>query len=293
MTFDELLAALAEFDPVPEQALAYALEHWDDLAPRFRGLLHAYVDGSDVSERTEMALYSIVHLQGEKADTGSFPDLCRLGEINDKVDSIFGPDAIALSYLSILCSTFDGDPRPLLRLIDCETASDDTRCEALLVLAYLTCTNQCPERVAYDYLSALPARLDQDAAAQIWFGFAKTVAALGFAGLAGAAEGAFDRAQIDDLIYTKAEFWRELRESQASGRELADPDWDRFRPFGSAVGHLSDLMSDSGLDGPAFEAEPFIQEPIRNPLRTVGRNDPCPCGSGKKYKKCCLQAGPA
>jgi len=24
--------------------------------------------------------------------------------------------------------------------------------------------------------------------------------------------------------------------------------------------------------------------------RNVGRNDPCPCGSGRKYKKCCLQA---
>lgn len=23
-------------------------------------------------------------------------------------------------------------------------------------------------------------------------------------------------------------------------------------------------------------------------MRKVGRNDPCPCGSGKKYKKCCL-----
>lgn len=23
-------------------------------------------------------------------------------------------------------------------------------------------------------------------------------------------------------------------------------------------------------------------------MRTVGRNDPCPCGSGKKYKRCCL-----
>jgi len=21
---------------------------------------------------------------------------------------------------------------------------------------------------------------------------------------------------------------------------------------------------------------------------TVGRNEPCPCGSGKKYKKCCM-----
>ncbi len=24
--------------------------------------------------------------------------------------------------------------------------------------------------------------------------------------------------------------------------------------------------------------------------RKVGRNDPCPCGSGKKYKKCCLKS---
>jgi uncharacterized protein YecA (UPF0149 family) len=25
-------------------------------------------------------------------------------------------------------------------------------------------------------------------------------------------------------------------------------------------------------------------------MANVGRNDPCPCGSGKKYKKCCLLA---
>ncbi len=25
------------------------------------------------------------------------------------------------------------------------------------------------------------------------------------------------------------------------------------------------------------------------PGPNVGRNDPCPCGSGKKYKKCCLK----
>ena len=22
---------------------------------------------------------------------------------------------------------------------------------------------------------------------------------------------------------------------------------------------------------------------------SIGRNEPCPCGSGKKYKKCCMQ----
>jgi hypothetical protein len=28
-------------------------------------------------------------------------------------------------------------------------------------------------------------------------------------------------------------------------------------------------------------------------MAKIGRNDPCPCGSGKKYKKCCLQHQPA
>jgi hypothetical protein len=26
-------------------------------------------------------------------------------------------------------------------------------------------------------------------------------------------------------------------------------------------------------------------------LATIARNDPCPCGSGEKYKKCCLKSG--
>ena len=32
-------------------------------------------------------------------------------------------------------------------------------------------------------------------------------------------------------------------------------------------------------------------DPIRNRGMRVGRNDPCPCGSGKKYKSCCMRRG--
>ena len=28
-------------------------------------------------------------------------------------------------------------------------------------------------------------------------------------------------------------------------------------------------------------------QPVVNSTRKVGRNEPCPCGSGKKYKQCC------
>ena len=29
-------------------------------------------------------------------------------------------------------------------------------------------------------------------------------------------------------------------------------------------------------------------ETVKNPHKNIGRNDPCHCGSGKKFKKCCL-----
>ena len=40
-------------------------------------------------------------------------------------------------------------------------------------------------------------------------------------------------------------------------------------------------------DGVPVEARPVVRE---NPK--VGRNDPCPCGSGRKFKKCCGEISP-
>ncbi|BCO09158.1 hypothetical protein GF1_15340 [Desulfolithobacter dissulfuricans] len=37
---------------------------------------------------------------------------------------------------------------------------------------------------------------------------------------------------------------------------------------------------------PTAESEKPDQTP--NKSKKVGRNESCPCGSGKKYKKCCL-----
>jgi preprotein translocase subunit SecA len=46
--------------------------------------------------------------------------------------------------------------------------------------------------------------------------------------------------------------------------------------------------------GPRREASGGVDAAVKTVRRTadkVGRNDPCPCGSGKKYKKCCGAAG--
>jgi len=51
---------------------------------------------------------------------------------------------------------------------------------------------------------------------------------------------------------------------------------------GSAPKKASDVVSEAAA---AAEAQ-VKAKPVRTGPK-VGRNDPCPCGSGKKYKNCC------
>jgi preprotein translocase subunit SecA len=51
--------------------------------------------------------------------------------------------------------------------------------------------------------------------------------------------------------------------------------------------------SRGGEDGVAARPAAPRSEPRAADGQKVGRNDPCPCGSGKKYKKCCLLKGTA
>ena len=51
-----------------------------------------------------------------------------------------------------------------------------------------------------------------------------------------------------------------------------------------------DRFSGSAGGAPRAPSAPEIPQtptPVVRDAPKVGRNDPCPCGSGKKYKKCC------
>jgi len=43
---------------------------------------------------------------------------------------------------------------------------------------------------------------------------------------------------------------------------------------------LTDIARALGAPQPVLVARPSVEK--------IGRNEPCPCGSGLKYKKCCL-----
>jgi hypothetical protein len=79
------------------------------------------------------------------------------------------------------------------------------------------------------------------------------------------------------------------------------PDWEhrgepwRFYARGAILAR-QDHWAEEAERGDLDFDEDYLDEPLHIPLvrdtAKVGRNDPCPCGSGKKYKKCCLPKEP-
>ena len=112
----------------------------------------------------------------------------------------------------------------------------------------------------------------------------------------------------DPLVY--AEALTLIEEHKREGRKAFKSMWERVgqqvtsaifrleKESPAFVGSLWEITSTTHEDaGSVAQYEessgglepgqkPTAVEPIRNAAPKVGRNDPCPCGSGKKYKKC-------
>ncbi|MBI3771478.1 MAG: DUF1186 domain-containing protein [Gammaproteobacteria bacterium] len=112
------------------------------------------------------------------------------------------------------------------------------------------------------------------------------------------------RALLDDLVSRQPErvVYFSADEVQKAYLEMKDqPEWECFKnPWQfydpEAIEKRQQrweeeiIANESGEweeDDWDFDADVFT--PYMREIPKTGRNDPCPCGSGKKYKKCCLQ----
>ena len=78
-------------------------------------------------------------------------------------------------------------------------------------------------------------------------------------------------------------FMEHLRQSMMRAREVGPESQPQQQ---QAPRVAAQQQSSQGGDSPADEG-PRITIPLKREIPKVGRNDPCPCGSGKKYKACC------
>jgi uncharacterized protein len=275
--------ALAADEP-PNDALRWALLHWDEAAPDFVRMLEGYADGSDQSDTTTDALFFIIHLFGDKGDPRAYRPLCRLMLDEDRLTAVLGYTACVGSLKGVLIKCFDGDAAPLRQVIESTDAESITRGEALLALAWLARDGRYPEQEFRDYFQHLSREMKPRETDYIWYNLVVVAAILGYREFAAESAKLMDAGLVPEEWLTAAEFPDLLASGDAVGKQglLAE----EVAPFDDAIASLADWPWDDHDD----DGEDEVPEPYVNPLRHVGRNDPCPCGSGKKFKNCHLVA---
>jgi hypothetical protein len=283
---------------LPREAMRWALDHWDEVAPGLLEVLERFADGTDRSEEATGAAFFILHLAAERRETRAFAPLCRLLKDAEALEEVLG-DGVTTTLKGILISTYDGDLKALEDVIEAEEADEYARAAALQALAYLTATGRIARDETEAYLRRLVETLQPRHESFVWVGWQAAVALLGLEALAGVVRQAFERGLIDRMVMNYGHFREDLERTLADPERMAGFTQDRIGPLDDAVGELSGwyAFSDAAKQDRARRiarevagTEPWApQLPAVNPYRGVGRNDPCPCGSGKKFKKCCLQ----
>ncbi|MBI4412050.1 MAG: SEC-C domain-containing protein [Deltaproteobacteria bacterium] len=81
------------------------------------------------------------------------------------------------------------------------------------------------------------------------------------------------------------------KEGVQMSERRAQPMREMRTPLGPTPLGRAPAVAEAGQSGPASAIQvgsrpPKKQQTVKHEGPKVGRNDPCPCGSGKKYKKC-------
>ena len=277
---DAIRAFSLASDEPPNAALRWALDHWDQARSRFLEMLEAYTDESDESDTTADALFFIIHLFGDKGDQHAYRPLCRLMLDEDLLVAVLGDTACVETLKGILIKCFDGDATPLRQVIESTEAESITRGEALLALAWLARDGRYPESEFRDYLRHLSREMKPREPDYVWYNLVVVAAILGYQEFAAVSVALIGEGLVPEEWLTAAEFPDLLASGDPIGKQglLAE----EVAPFDDVIAALAEWPWPDDYD------EQVAPEPYVNPLRHIGRNDPCPCGSGKKFKNCHL-----
>jgi hypothetical protein len=295
---------LATARELPRFAITLCTIRYADSGPFLRAALERAASGRLADEEDERLFAHALFIMGGRRDPLGFDLLLRLlRRPQDEVEHLLGK-AVSFDLPRIAASVFNGDTDALFDAIADLHLEAAIRDSLLAAATFLTWDGRIDRERMIAFLRRFDAeRLapDEDLA---WAGWANAVAFLGLRDLEPAVLAAWDRGSIPTEILERDEFIEELERA-----EQAPGDIQRLKD--ALLGYIDDVVAaledywldfddDDVLDHdvlddlqtPAGERFPLNLpgEPAVNPWRHVGRNDPCPCGSGKKAKRCCLAA---
>jgi uncharacterized protein len=303
------LLELATARELPRLALGMCAVRFEESSPALRVLLARAADGEALSDDEVTLLFRGLHILGAARIQAAWPDLLRLLRLPvDTLEDLLG-DVLTETLPRIITGMFNGDADGLLGGIADLRLNESVREAFWKAATFLAWEG----RIERDRMRQFIVRFYEERLAKdwdlAWIGWIDAIAYLGLEDLAPLVERAWNERRVPPGVME----YRDFREDLDRARRSPDDDW-RFTNAG--MGYIEDVVEslewtcedpdedDDEWDDEVWDDEDWENppnalsvredppdapsEPAINPWRDVGRNDPCPCGSGKKFKRCCL-----
>jgi hypothetical protein len=299
MNPNEIMAELSGAEGVfPLDAMEAAVAQREEITPHLLDYLREVIDDPDSDYVEEMGPIIAIYLLSQFRETRAYPLLVEMASLpSERVEMLFG-DFITEGLGRALASVCGGEIGGIQQLIENELADEWTRVAGINALETLLGQGFLSPEALHDYYQILYTKLERVESA-VWEALAYSTATLHFTDLRPEIDRAYADGLIDpsftdpgqiDLLYSKdtdldfQELIVDNPHHQFIDDAIAELEgWAVFNEEEDDDEEFEDFLDD-------FTAPlPPVDEPVVTFMRTgekIGRNEPCPCGSGRKYKQC-------
>ncbi len=302
MSPDEIFEALATAGPgrFPREALIEAVDQREAVTPMLLDELRRQVDAAFVPAMEIQGYWRhlfAIHLLAYFREPAAYPLFVAMGTLpGETLFDVIG-DTVTEGYKGHLAAVCHGDTSGIERLIEDPGLNEYVRTAAIGALEILFAIGELDRGALEEYLGSLARRWlaeaeageePTDESAWVWATLVSLATRIDAQGLVPEIRRAFELGLVDTMFNGATQRFELVMAEQRSHPAPYKPSPGILLPQ-----HPVDELEHWACFRPE---EPKVRRnPVPLPVRQgqarsaakVGRNAPCPCGSGKKYKKCC------
>ena len=294
---EKIINELRYFDKkFPQETLIEAIKRKDEITPILLEELDTMIEHPEiVIDNPDYVLHTYaIYLFAQFKEKRAFTRIIDLISFTpDEVDIIFG-DILTEGIPAILYSTFDGNLSLLQSIIENPSIDIYVRGGALDVYGKLYADGIMNKEKCISYLRKLIYDNYNDWALELATDIQGVVVERHLFEMIDDIQYLYDQNYIDtqmfghyddfiDSIYLYEYERDQVRYIDDIIKEMSG--WHCFEQTEDEKRKKKDQMKK--LEESILQEGKKISQIIEKPKK-IGRNDPCPCGSGKKYKRCCL-----
>ena len=295
MNADQILTQLQRNEGhFAKDAVLDAVAHRDGVIPALLSVLRDVANNPEpyASDSRSMILIYAMYLLALFRESLAYPILVQIFSLPGEMPFDLVGDTVTEGLARILASVSNGDISGMTSLIENEQANPYVRSAAIDGLLTLVASGERSRDEIVAYFHHLFQTLERKPS-ETWEGLACSSTDI----WPGELMDDLCSAWKDGLISSVVIGWDEIEAWHARGKEAC------MRYVKEKHRLVTDVVKEmawwacfekdrkpayrekaAGVPGASLAG---MEWPIRRTEPKVGRNDPCPCGSGKKFKKCC------